>query len=378
MIDQEKFNFEERYQNFKEYYQHNPVAFVEDFNPGIKLHTYQKAILNAILLKEKTVSFFNARMNQKLWLSNMRLEIMKAMKMNFQVWSLKGIDVYENGVLVKTIKHKKEDNNIKIINDKYYTSKELARYVVNKTKEIVGEDNITEYIEPSAGGGVFLDFLDKPFKAYDIDPEDERILKQDFLGLNLEYKKGRCIIGNPPYGEKNVLTVQFYKKAIHMSDYISFILPISQLKNNYQMFEFDLIYSEDLGLKNYSDRELRCCFNIYKRHINGFNSKPNYKLKDIIIKENRRTGQQIKDVKEYDIGICSFGSGIIGRIPQYQGQYAKEFYFKIHNKKLKDKIIELIATTNWELEVCNGISGQTNLAQWQVYKYIKEQIPEIN
>ena len=31
------------------------------------------------------------------------------MKMNFQVWSPKGIDVYENGVLVRTLKE--EDNN---------------------------------------------------------------------------------------------------------------------------------------------------------------------------------------------------------------------------------------------------------------------------
>ena len=225
---------------------------------------------------------------------------------------------------------------------------------------------------------MFLEYLDKLYLAYDIEPEDSKIIKQDFLDLNLEYKKDRCIIGNPPYGEKNVLAVQFFKQAINMCDYISFILPISQLNNNYQMFEFDLVYSEDLGLKNYSNRELRCCFNIYKRPDSGFNGKPNYKLKDVIIKENRRTGQQISDMEDYDIGICSFGSGIIGRIPERKGQYAKEFYFKIHNQELKGKIIKLIATTDWELEVCNGISGQTNLAQWQVYKYIKEQIPEIN
>jgi hypothetical protein len=194
---------------------------------------------------------------------------------------------------------------------------------------------------------------------------------------NLVYKNGRCIIGNPPYGEKNVLSVQFFKKAIELGEYISFILPISQYKNNYQMFEYDLIYSEDLGLKRYTDRDLQCCFNIYKRPLNGLNKKPNYKLKDVEIKENRRTGQQISDIKDYDIGICSFGSGIIGRQPQYQGQYAKEFYFKIQNEKLKDKLINLIRHTDWEHDVCGGISGQTNLAQWQVYEYIKEQIPEI-
>jgi hypothetical protein len=265
----------------------------------------------------------------------------------------------------------------KLINDKYYTSADLAQYIVNKTKEIIGEENITEYLEPSAGAGVFLDYLDKPYLAYDIEPEDNRIIKQDYLTVNLDYKKGRCIIGNPPYGEKNVLSVKFYKKSIQLGDYIVFILPISQLNNNYQMYEFDLVYSEDLGIRRYTDKDLHCCLNIYQRPLKGLNKKPNYKLRDVEIFENRRTGQQIDNIKNYDIAICSFGSGIIGRFPQYKGQYAKEFYFKIHNEKLRDKIIELIATTDWELEVCNGISGQTNLAQWQVYKYIKEQIPEI-
>ncbi len=212
--------------------------------------------------------------------------------------------------------------------------------------------------------------------AYDIAPEDDRVVKADWLQIDLEYKKGRCIIGNPPFGSKNTTSVKFFKRSAKICDYIAFILPISQLNNNQQMYEFDLIYSEDLGLRHYSDRDLHCCFNIYKRPKNGLNKKNNYKLKDVIIKENRRTGQQVID-SDYDIGICSFGSGIIGKIPNYVGQYAKEFYFKVYNDRYREKIIELIKSTDWEHDVCNGISGQTNLAQWQVYKYLKEQIPEL-
>ena len=82
----------------------------------------------------------------------------------------------------------------KIYLDKYYTSPELAKYIVDKTISIIGEENITEYIEPSAGSGVFLDYLDelgKDYLAYDIEPEDKRnrIVKCDFLELELEYKK---------------------------------------------------------------------------------------------------------------------------------------------------------------------------------------------
>ena len=88
----------------------------------------------------------------------------------------------------------------KIQDDKYYTSPDLAEYCVKKTKEVIGEDNITEYVEPSAGSGVFLNYLDKPYIAYDIEPEDDRVVKADWLEVNLDYKKGRCIIGNPRLG----------------------------------------------------------------------------------------------------------------------------------------------------------------------------------
>ena len=120
----------------------------------------------------------------------------------------------------------------KIKNDKYYTSLELAKYCVEKTKEIIGEDNIAEYVEPSAGSGAFLNYLDKPYLAYDIEPEDDRIVKVNWLEVDLHYKKGRCVIGNPPFDRANSLLKRFYKKSTEVADYISFIMPISQYQNN--------------------------------------------------------------------------------------------------------------------------------------------------
>ena len=126
---------------------------------------------------------------------------------------------------------------------------------MDKTKDVIGEKNITEYIEPSAGSGVFLDYLDKPYLAYDIKPDDSRVVKQDYLNLDLDYKKGRCIIGNPPFGNsKNDLVKKFYNKSIIVADYVVFILPISQYKNDINLHEFDLLHSEDLGLREYSDK----------------------------------------------------------------------------------------------------------------------------
>ena len=267
----------------------------------------------------------------------------------------------------------------KIPNDKYYTPPELAEYCVKKTEEIIGKENITEYIEPSAGSGVFLDYLDKPYMAYDIEPEDERVVKQDYLSLDLDYRKGRCVIGNPPFGTKNNLTVAFYKKSVAIAEYIAFILPISQYNNDIKLYEYDLLYSENLGKKQYSDRIVHCCFNIYKKPINGLNQRPNYHLKDVEIKESiiNQNPKRQKIVNQndfnYDIRICGWGA--IGKQVDYPNQYVKEFCIKINNIKLKDRIIELILNTKWA-EIY-PMTATPNLCQWQVYKYIKEQIPEI-
>ena len=264
----------------------------------------------------------------------------------------------------------------KIKNDKYYTPPDLAQYIVKKTNDVIGNNNITEYLEPSAGAGVFLDYLDKPYLAYDIEPEDDRVVKQDYLKLELEHKQGRCVIGNPPFGRGNSLSMAFYKKSIKLAEYIAFILPISQHKNNVQLYDYDLIYSEDLGKRTYSDIELHCCFNIYKRPEKGLNKKPNYKLKDINIVEYRRDGREIKVPDGYDYAMGSFGAGCVGKEVEHVGKYALECYFYINNNNLKDKIINVLKTTDWK-SLSKGISGTYRLPQWKIYKYIKEQIPEI-
>lgn len=263
----------------------------------------------------------------------------------------------------------------KIENDKYYTPKDLAEYIVEKTKEIIGEENITEYIEPSAGAGVFLDFLDKPYKAYDILPEDDRIIKQDYLALDLEYKKGRCIIGNPPFGKGNYTSVKFYKKAIKECDYIAFIQPISQYNNNLYMYEFDLIYSENLGNHSYSGINLHCCFNIYKRNKNGLNEKPNYKLKDVSLNGVAKgKSRNDKIPKNYSFSISAYGASI-GKICEYEYQYCQQIYFVIHNKEYENKIRMVIENADWGKQY--DMISTPKLKMWQIYKYLKEQIPEL-
>lgn len=221
---------------------------------------------------------------------------------------------------------------------------------------------------------MFLDFLDKPYKAYDILPEDDRIIQQDFLELDLEYKKGRCVIGNPPFGDRCNLFRKFYNKSCDISDYIAFIAPIKLLNNVRQNYKFDLIYSEDLNFKKYSGVDLHCCLNIYKKPLNGLNKKQSNKLKDVsIYREDEKVyGSIIEDFK-----ICRMGAKtwkILDRC-----QELRNFKIVVNNDKFKNIIIKKLNDKYISyLKIGEKVISTPYIVKDDIYKYLKEQIPEIN
>ena len=259
----------------------------------------------------------------------------------------------------------------KIELDKYYTPVNLAKYCIDKTFEIIGKENITDIIEPSAGNGSFSNQLE--CVAYDIEPEHKSIIKQDYLKLELEYKKGRLIIGNPPFGRCMNLAQKFYKKSIQVGDYIAFILPISCLNNTQSLFEFDLIYSEDLGEHNYSNRQLHCCFNIYKRPINGLNKQKRIKLKDVKI--IRQDSKQYNEIIDYDIRMCYWGNGSAGKILKDNEHYAAEYKIIILNDDIREDVIRVLNEVNWFDEL-NKIA-MLKIQQFHIYNLLKREIPNI-
>lgn len=277
---------------------------------------------------------------------------------------------------MKQFKRDESQNSNKLHLDKYYTPLILAKYCIDKTYKIIGKENISEVIEPSAGNGSFSNQIENCI-AYDIEPEGKGINKQDFLELNLDYKKGRLFIGNPPYGARNTLSVIFFKKAIQIGDYIAFILPISQYRNTQQMYEFDLIHSEDLGEKLYSDRKVHCCFNIYKRPSSGnFNKKIKYDFIDFTLCEKREGKKQSKLLPNdnYDFRICTWGASA-GRILNENESYAKEVVFYIHNPNMKTIIRDAIERMNVNKEFI--FTSTPNILLWQLYEYLMREIPEL-
>lgn len=265
----------------------------------------------------------------------------------------------------------------KLVLDQYYTPKATVNDCVNYLVDTINLEDVKQLVEPSAGTGVFVDVLKTlniDVLAFDIEPKRSDIECQDFLESNLAYKKGRCFVGNPPFGERLNLATKFYKKCTTLGDYIAFILPISQLNNNQTLYEFDLIQSIDLGKVLFSNRkEVHCCFNIYQRPQGELNPKPKTKLKDVTIIRQDKQGY---DKLPYDLRMCYWGNGSAGKILTDPNEhYSGEYKIQIHNSELKPKIIKVLSEVDWKEEIKS--TAMLRIKQYHIIQVLQKYVDTI-
>ena len=123
-------------------------------------------------------------------------------------------------------------NNDSTVKDKdqYYTKPETAKWCYDLFLTVVKKlevdlDNY-HFIEPSAGCGCFYNFLPSRRRiGIDIDPSVRGILKADFLQWTPAKKKPYIVIGNPPFGLRGHLALQFINHAYDFADMVAFVLP---------------------------------------------------------------------------------------------------------------------------------------------------------
>jgi hypothetical protein len=217
--------------------------------------------------------------------------------------------------------------------DKYYTPVDIANRLIDKTFEIIGKENITEVIEPSAGAGAFSKQIENCI-AYDIAPDDDSIIQADFLTLDISYKPGRLIIGNPPFGQSSLLAKKFLKISLSISDYVAFIMPISFLNSP----EYDFINRQNAILYSEELEDIfegpKCCFVIIKKCDWGINK----------IEPNKYNIYSLRDFKkkyESDFYICAWGTSV-GKLSltcdftqvcalKFNNENIKEYVFKNYN-----------------------------------------------
>jgi predicted RNA methylase len=86
-------------------------------------------------------------------------------------------------------------NSTKLHLDQYYTPTRVAVYCIETAYKVIGRENITSVLEPSAGTGSFSNNV-VDCEAYDLEPKADGVVQADFLLLDIGYKKGRLVIGN--------------------------------------------------------------------------------------------------------------------------------------------------------------------------------------
>lgn len=149
------------------------------------------------------------------------------------------------------------------LKDQFYTKPKVAEYCFGKFKKVAKELGINlkdyTYIEPSAGCGCFYQILPKDQRiGIDIDPkkygkiENKGIIKSDYLKWYPKNKnKKYIVIGNPPFGLRGKLALDFINKSYPYADMVAFILPqlfISDGKGvaGKRVVGYKLAYSEKL------------------------------------------------------------------------------------------------------------------------------------
>ena len=122
--------------------------------------------------------------------------------------------------------------------DQFYTNpltaKKLTSIFTEEVKKL-GYQKIN-FLEPSAGTGNFLEairetsknnsFISKKTLAFDIEPKSdkENIIKTNFLKVPLtrylkkEKSNNYVVIGNPPFGKKGKLALNFVNKSAEVID----------------------------------------------------------------------------------------------------------------------------------------------------------------
>lgn len=195
--------------------------------------------------------------------------------------------------------------------EKYYTKETTVELCLNMIKKHININTDDLIIEPSAGNGSFIPgikLLTSNFKFYDLEPENDEIIKQDYLLYNYDIVKKSFdkihIIGNPPFGRRSSLANKFIKKSCEFCSSISFILPKSFKKDSFKKtfpLNFHLIIEIDLPEKSFlvcdKEHNVPCVFQIWeKKTFNRFVTEKLKPLNFIFVEKNNNPDISVRRI----------------------------------------------------------------------------------
>jgi len=144
----------------------------------------------------------------------------------------------------------------RIAQDKYYTGKNNATAAWACLREWIEKLELEDVtiVDPAAGDGALLDVLEGyPFRGYDLFPEREDLIKNDFIDNPSIYKKGDVVFMNPPFGSRGKLCKTFIEESIKQCDLVGCIVPNSfvKVKKNISGASYDVLYAQQLDSSDF-------------------------------------------------------------------------------------------------------------------------------
>jgi hypothetical protein len=241
--------------------------------------------------------------------------------------------------------------------DKFYTKPTVSLHCCQLLQQYIHINPLDDIIlEPSAGNGSFIDPLSNICDNcvfYDIEPENDLIIKQDYLELKSVPNLHNVIhvVGNPPFGRQSSLAIKFIKKSADFCNSISFILPKSFKKDSMQKHfpkDFHLLYQEDLEEKSFiinetEEKDVPCVFQIWQ--------KKNYNRPDI----EKMVASHYTFIKQEDKPDISFrrvgvNAGVIDtenlNDKSVQSHYFIKFDDSVNKKDIITRIKQIKYTNN--------------------------------
>jgi len=230
--------------------------------------------------------------------------------------------------------------------DKYYTKPAIVNLCMEYVRRYISPTRSDFIIEPSAGGGAFIDAIKEitdNYVFYDLEPGHPEIQHRDYLCYtHTLYTQGliHCI-GNPPFGRQSSMAIKFIKKSATFCDTISFVLPKSFKKKSMQKAfpaVFHLVYETDLPDKSFtvdgSDYTVPCVFQIWEKR-----SIPR-QLEDPVIPKNYMF------VKKTDISDISFrrvgvNAGVVDTDTENKSEQSHYFIKFSNGKSIEENIAKI-------------------------------------
>lgn len=257
--------------------------------------------------------------------------------------------------------------------DKYYTNSDIVNKCMCIIKDNINIQNNDICIEPSAGNGAFINDIKRLFvnyKFYDLQPENNEIIKQDYLEYNYKNDINKNdinkihIIGNPPFGRQSSLAIKFIKKSAEFCDSISFILPKSFKKDSLKKYfplNFHLIYENDLPqnsfLVNNKEHDVPCIFQIWiKKNIQ----------REIIQKIVPNKYKFVKKEEPHDISFRRVGVNAGSIDIKTENKSIQTHYFIKFDIILTDEIFNKLNKINYDCK--NNTCGPKSISKQELIR----------